>query len=277
MVENPIHSVSQEIGPHTGEVPEGDSPEELLEQARLLSIEKRKDYRNVVFVQVAMMVIALVAEDLVSALGWKHSESLMWLVFEAMSAIYLYLMWDLLKNFTRKKRYLRFGMVWVLTIFIGSWLNNNVFYSPASGPKINAIFHFAVSLLEGVNIALATRDLLSGPRNTVDKLWASAAIYFLFGFAFSNIFSCIHLVQPDAFGPLTDGKLVGYFEGLYLSFTALSGCDNAYGNLSHLVRNLSLLEATIGQLYLVLLIGRVLLPEEPAETNEQVNPAQVVK
>jgi hypothetical protein len=250
--------------------PELATPAQQLEQARLLSLEKRKDYRNVVFVQVAMMVIALVAEDLVRALGWKQSESLMWFVFEAMSAIYLYLMWDLLRNFTRKRRYLRFGMVWVITIFLGSLLNNNVFYSPVSGPKVNAIFHFAVSMLEGVNIALATRDLLSGPRNTVDKLWASAAIYFLFGFAFSNLFSCIHLVQPDAFGPIADGKLVGYFEGLYLSFTALSGCDNAYGNLSHLVRNLSLLEATIGQLYLVLLIGRVLLPEEPTGPDPSV-------
>ncbi len=201
--------------------PELATPAQQLEQARLLSLEKRKDYRNVVFVQVAMMVIALVAEDLVRALGWKQSESLMWFVFEAMSAIYLYLMWDLLRNFTRKRRYLRFGMVWVITIFLGSLLNNNVFYSPVSGPKVNAMFHFAVSMLEGVNIALATRDLLSGPRNTVDKLWASAAIYFLFGFAFSNLFSCIHLVQPDAFGPNRGWETGGILRGTLPKFHRL--------------------------------------------------------
>ncbi len=43
---------------------------------------------------------------------------------------------------------------------------------------------------------------------------------------------------------------------------SLSGADNAYSNLSHVIRNLCLLEATFGQLYLVLLIGRVLLPDE---------------
>jgi len=53
-----------------------------------------------------------------------------------------------------------------------------------------------------------------------------------------------------------------FFESMYLSFNALVGLDTSYPNASRLVRNLALIEGLWSQLYLVLLIGRLLTPSE---------------
>lgn len=231
-------------------------------QDQLLRLEKRHDYRNVTLTLVVMMIIGLISEDFLKMLGWVGSGHTMWYLFQVCMAFYLYLLWDLFRNFTSQKILKRAALTWIVGIFGISFIWNNFLYDPSWVPHMNAWLHLGVFGLEAVIISLATHDLLSGPRNTVDKLWASAAIYFMFGFACANLFAAIQLVEPDAYGPLPNRELSGYFEGLYLSFTALSGADNAYDKLSHLIRNLGLLEATVGQLYLVLLIGRVLLPEE---------------
>ena len=231
--------------------------------------EKRKDYRNVVSLQILMLCVALLAGDMLRLCGAVHPEYWTWWLYQGLMGVYLYLLWDMLRNFTRRPFILRGVMVLEILIFGGAVLVNNLFDQFPGIDGVNATLHMGVLLVEMLTISLALRDMIKGPRATVDKLWASAAIYFLSGFAFANLFNVIHLIRHDAYGVAGPVDHTSYFEGLYLSFTSLSGADNAYGNLGHLIRNLCLLEATFGQLYLVLLIGRVLLPEETPEKKSE--------
>ena len=128
---------------------------------------------------------------------------------------------------------------------------------------IRVLCHLGLTLVMVVVIAYAIADLFRSPRNTVDKLWGSACIYFMSGIAFASVLYGILLIDPNAFGPGFDpSRDYGYIESLYLSFNSLVGLDTAYPDAIRLVRNTALLEGAWGQLYLVLLIGRVLAPQE---------------
>ena len=223
--------------------------------------EKRRDYRNVVMLQIAMLCVALLAGDVLTLLGVAHPEHWTWYLYQLLAAFYLYLLWDMLRNFTRRRFILQGVLVLEVLVFVTAFTMNN-FFSHLPLDEANALFRLGLLVVEALTIYLAVRDMFRGPRGTIDKLWASAAIYFLSGFAFANLFNVILLLKHDAFGTQTPVTHASFFEALYLSFTALSGADNAYANLGHLVRNLCLLEATFGQLYLVLLISRILLPQE---------------
>ena len=233
--------------------------------------EKRKDYRNVVTLQICMLCVALLAGDFLGFCGASQPAYWTWWLYQGLAAVYLYLLWDMLRNFTRRPFILGGVLVLEIVIFLGTVVINNFFFTIPQIYLVNAALHLGVLLVEVLTISLALRDMIKGPRATIDKLWASAAIYFLSGFAFANLFSLIHLLNHDAYGVAGPVTHTSYFEGLYLSFTSLSGADNAYSNLSHMIRNLCLLEATFGQLYLVLLIGRVLLPDDGEVTKSGVS------
>ncbi|CAN0410154.1 unnamed protein product, partial [Phaeothamnion confervicola] len=187
-------------------------------------------------------------------------------LYQILAGGYLYLLWDMLRNFTRR-RFILWGVLSLeIVIFLGAVVLNNFFHDIAHIDQINASLHMGLCAVEVLTIYVAMRDMFEGPLQTVDKLWASGAIYFLSGFAFANIFNAVHLLDHGAYGTTGVVDHTSYFEGLYLSFTSLSGADNMYVNRSHLIRNLCVLECTFGQLYLVLLISRVLLPNEEVKT-----------
>jgi hypothetical protein len=82
------------------------------------------------------------------------------------------------------------------------------------------------------------------------------------GFAFATAYHILHMLDPNAFGVAMAADHLGLAEALYFSFNCLVGLDTAYPNSAHLVRNVAVLEGCWAQLYMVLLISRVLLPEE---------------
>jgi hypothetical protein len=247
-----------DILPSTGLDAPQDSP--------ALREEKRKDYRNVVLLQICMMCVALFAGDCLKLVGVTDPDPWTWLVYQTLAGGYLYLLWDMLRNFTRRPLVI-FGILCLeIAIFLGAVVLNNFFHDIAHIDQINASLHFGLFAVEVLTIYVALRDMFEGPLQTIDKLWASGAIYFLAGFAFANLFNIVQLLDHQAYGTVGPVDHTSYFEGLYLSFTSLSGADNMYVNRGHLVRNLCMLECTFGQLYLVLLISRVLLPNDEVKT-----------
>lgn len=235
----------------------------------LLVREKQKDYRNTVILQITILTVQLLLEDLLKLAGFNPP---MWVLrpfFYGLSGIYLVFLWDLFRNFQPPRWLLRgcqvalilaFGVLVLLDVFLASGEYNKQGWRLAC--------HLAVFGVQVVVISAALKDLFQGPRESADKLWGSACIYFMTGFAFAGFYYCVFLMNPLAFGKQLDSSAWGFFEALYLSLTTLIGLDNIYGDSIRLVRNATLVEGTWGQLYLVLLIGRLLAPEGE-ETQER--------
>jgi hypothetical protein len=232
-----------------------------------LSQEKRRDYQKTVLLQLIILVCVLLLEDFCRLFAWPLPYTLLKLIFFGLFGLYLYALWDMLRNFTLR----RWLIQAVATVIAGS-LSTLFVVDVALDttirdyPTVRLLCHCALFLVQVVVAGFALRDLFSGSASEIDKLWGSACIFFMSGFVFGGLYFCVLLKDPLAFGQRLPEEYWGLFEALYLSLTALVGLDNnAYPDCTRLVRNIILMEGAWSQLYMVLLIGRLLSKDAVAD------------
>lgn len=225
--------------------------------------EKKKDYRRAVVVQIAFLALVLLADEGLKLFGIGSRGVLFDGMFHILGAVYLVLLCDMLRNYTRARWLVRGCFVALFVAFSIMVCVNLIFeLAPAPRNRLRLVAHGLLALVQIVVIVFAIRDLFRGRHRATDRLWGTACIYFMSGFAFSSVYSTILMLNPAAFGnPLAPDAYV-FFETTYLSFNALVGLDTSYPDATRLVRNLALMEGLWSQLYLVLLIGRLLTPTE---------------
>jgi hypothetical protein len=225
--------------------------------------EKKKDYRRAVVIQIVFLVLVLLADEGLRIVGVGSRGVLFDGVFHMVGAVYLIALCDMLRNYTRSVWIVR-GSFFLLAVAFSIMVGVNLLFDAAPGPRatLRLIAHGTLALVQIEVILFAIRDLFKGRLRATDRLWGTACIYFMSGFAFASVYATILMLHPSAFGsPLPTDAYV-FFEAAYLSFNALVGLDTSYPNATRLVRNIALLEGLWSQLYLVLLIGRLLTPTE---------------
>lgn len=123
----------------------------------------------------------------------------------------------------------------------------------AHGSLMALIGFFAVAILSYV---------LGGGKVTWDKIYGAICAYLLLGYAWTFAYSLVVEAQPGAFMSLTSTMphdIVGrVMELRYFSFVTLATVG--YGDIvphTAAARTLALLEAILGQFYLVALVGRL--------------------
>jgi voltage-gated potassium channel len=109
--------------------------------------------------------------------------------------------------------------------------------------------------------------VLKAERVTFDKICAALCSYLLIGVIFAFLYSLLEFLNPGMF--LAGGEVIpqgdprafhgaGLGQAIYFSFTTLTTLG--YGDIAGatpVAKNLSVLEALIGQIYLVVLVARL--------------------
>jgi hypothetical protein len=118
---------------------------------------------------------------------------------------------------------------------------------------ITLIGFFAITILSYV---------LRGTRVTTDKIFAAICVYLLIGYAWTFIYALLEELQPGSFVALSpvapNDYTARYMEMRYLSFMTLTTVG--YGDIvphSSATRTLAALEAIAGQIYLTVLVARL--------------------
>jgi hypothetical protein len=110
-------------------------------------------------------------------------------------------------------------------------------------------------------------NVLKAERVNFDKICAALCSYLLIGLIFAILYSLLEFLEPGAF--LVGGTVIpqgdplafygaGLEQAIYFSFTTLTTLG--YGDITGatpVAKNLSVLEAIIGQIYLVVLVARL--------------------
>lgn len=89
-------------------------------------------------------------------------------------------------------------------------------------------------------------------------IFAAVSVYLLMGLLWSLIYGALELLNPDSFKSIAQGFKAGQSFFLYFSFVTLTTLG--YGDIvpvSPQARSLSVLEAVVGQLYLAVLVARL--------------------
>ncbi|HRI79514.1 MAG TPA: hypothetical protein PLR06_08260, partial [Cyclobacteriaceae bacterium] len=120
--------------------------------------------------------------------------------------------------------------------------------------------------IEVTVIAFAIRDIFSGGFLTPDKLWGAACVFLMVGISFGSLYDLLTIMRPGGLGSVVELGFPNYSECVTYSFCVLGGVDHGL-EPTKLIRNISALEAVWGNLYGMLIIGKLLgLPRKEEES-----------
>lgn len=115
---------------------------------------------------------------------------------------------------------------------------------------------FAIAIFVGYAVAAILAYLIKQEEVTADMIMASASEYVLIGILFGSLYILVDMTSPGSFS--FSGQEANRQGYLYFSFITLT--TTGYGDvlpLSHQARSLTMLEAITGQLYIAILVARL--------------------
>jgi hypothetical protein len=232
-----------------------------------LQQEKQKDYRNVVILQVLIITLGLLSYGPLLEDSTSSTSKFLITLFSGFGVIYAFLLWDLLRNFTAN----RILIVTILAVLVGISIFGILIEFPYY--KILEVENRQASLLlihgllfpvEITVIGYAIKDIFMGQYYTPDKLWGSACVFLMIGISFGSLYDLICIANPGSLGVEIELGLPNYSECISYSFHVLGGIDTDYPDAKKLIKNISVIEAVWGNLFTVLIIGKLMiLPKGP--------------
>jgi hypothetical protein len=237
-----------------------------------LQQEKAKDYRNIVLIQVVIIVLGLTLYEPLLIDSKSETSKAIITVFSGFGAIYAFLLWDLLRNFTDNKTLIITILIVLSGIVITGILVEFPYYqiiNVSDRQTYLLIIHGTLFPIEATVIGFAIRDLFSAGFITSDKLWGAACVFLMVGISFGSLYDLISTARPGSLGVDVELGLPNYSECVTFSFSILGGIDPGL-QPSKLVRNISVIESVWGVLFSLLIIGKLLgLPRAGEENKKQ--------
>ncbi|MBS1490118.1 MAG: hypothetical protein JSS93_06310 [Bacteroidetes bacterium] len=237
---------------------------------RELQQEKTKDYRNIVMLQIIIVVFGLTLTQPILEDSKSELSKFIISIFSFFGALYTYLLWDLLRNLTKSRALL----VILFTLLFGSValgiLSEFPYYhiiTIANRQALLLTVHGLLFPIEVIVISYAMYDIFSGSHLTPDKLWGAACVFLMVGISFGSLYDIVTILQYGGLGKEIELGFPNYAECINFSFSILGGVDHGLEPIK-LIRNISTLEGVFGSLYGMLIIGKLLgLPREEEKKN----------
>ena len=149
--------------------------------------------------------------------------------------------------------------MWVLLLIAGVSLTSDwiAFFTPAS-VATNVLQSLAHAVLYGAIAVLILMYVLGEGEITFDRICAAVCVYILLGLIWTDLFAAVESLRPGALNIAAGYGDTPSTPILYFSFVTLTSLG--YGDIAPVhafARALSYTEAMIGQLFLAILIGRL--------------------
>lgn len=231
-----------------------------------LQREKQKDYRNVVVIQVLIIVFGLTLSGPVLEDSTSGISKFILTLFLTFGVIYNFLLWDMFRNFTDNMKLVILFLVVLSAIPILGILGEFPYCRFIEFPNRRAyllVLHGLLFPIEVTVIGYAIKDIFAEGYLTPDKLWGASCVFLMTGISFGSLFHLICLADPAALGTATDPGFANYSASVAYSLSILGGVDTGFPDASTLVKNIGVLEAVWSNLFALLIIGKLLgLPRQ---------------
>jgi len=193
--------------------------------------EKNKDYRNVVLIQMIIIISGLVLSTFIDFANPSSKDKLIITIFSGFGVVYSFLLWDLLKDLTKSRTLVRIVLATLVFIALLGFLGEFPYYKILDIQDCRAyliLIHGLLFPIEVIIIGYSIRDLFSGNKFNIGKLWGAACVYLMIGISFGSLFDLLNIIQPASFGVEFTMGLESYSESIYYSFNILGGLDTSY-------------------------------------------------
>ncbi len=220
----------------------------VSEKARTLIKESWQSQANLSFFLALLVAVGFV----LPALGFGRSDTVLYadVVFSLLLISGIAIAW---------------GRPWLLRLagFVGSitlavrWM---AFLTPTRSMEIWAIIWSLAAILVIMSVLL-TAVLSTGPV-TPNRIQGAISVYLLFGVGWAHAYHLAEIIHPGSFNNNAVGAISSVSDWVYFSFVTLSTVG--YGDITPvrpIARTLAMAEALTGQLYLAVLIARLVAME----------------
>ena len=149
----------------------------------------------------------------------------------------------------------------IMGVFLCGFIGINPFFPMA--PTVGYRFFLAgvqvcLLIVEGSVIYYTILELFKKDLGLPIKLWGAAALYLMIGFTFGSFYEILCTMEVDCLGVDVPLRTVALIRRIGYSLMVLSGMDTPYPNVSDLLHAAATVEALFGQLFIVLIVGRLL-------------------
>jgi hypothetical protein len=226
-----------------------------------LTDEKIRDFKRLSFAQ-AMLILTLFLLHLFSFLHFPYHIQIAESVFFAVLGFYVFQLWDMLRNYTYSKAIILLNFVFITGVFLIGVIAANPFMKIPQTTEYKLILTGIQFCLLGVECTVIYFALLEFFRKDLGlpiRLWGAACIYLMIGLAFGSAFEILCILDVDCLGVDIPLQTMALMKRIEFSLMILSGMGTPYEHASGMVYSLATVEALWGQLFVVLIVGRLLM------------------
>ena len=153
----------------------------------------------------------------------------------------------------QKKGVFIFGLIFALVTIILRWSIHLLNLS-----SLEIVNHILSILFMGFIVGIILSYLFGEEEITSDVIMGAICGYFLIGLLWNNVYALLEVLEPNSFQFSQSHDTGGGVDFIYYSFVTLTTLG--FGDItpiSNPAQSLSLLEAVMGQLYLAILVARL--------------------
>jgi hypothetical protein len=143
------------------------------------------------------------------------------------------------------------ALLLALPLLLSTWINYYL-----DSPVLSIVGTFSGILFFGFIVLIILSFVLKQAQVTLNVIYAAIVVYLSLAMMWGMIFILVELLEPESISLVQKGE--GSFHFFYYSFVTITTLG--YGDItpkSEIARSLALLEAVIGQIYLVVLVARL--------------------
>lgn len=226
-----------------------------------LTDEKIRDFKRLTLIQGAI-IFSLFLLELFTYLHFPYHIELAEIIFFTLLGVYVFLLWDTLRNYTTSRKIILLNFIFIMGVFFIGLIVVNPFVHMEPTPVYKLFLAGIQACLLAVECTVIYYTLMEFFKKDLSmpmRLWGAACIYLMIGLAFGSAYEIVCVLEIQCMGieiPLQTMALMKRYE---FSLMVLSGMNSPYVNPIGMIFSIGTIEAVWGQLFIVLIVGRLLM------------------
>jgi len=229
-------------------------------QGKELTDEKTRDFKRIVLAQGAV-IFCLFLLSLFEEFQFPYHVEIAETVFFGCLGTYIFLLWDALRNYTTNRKVIIVNFIFINGVFLIGVLGTNPFMPMAPTLAYRLFLITIMICLLSVEISVIYFTILEFFKKDLGlgiKLWGAAALYLMIGLSFGCVYEIFCIVDVDCLGIDVPLRTIGFMKRIEYSLMVLSGMDTPF-HPNGVLYALGMIEALWGQIFIVLIVGRLLV------------------
>lgn len=217
--------------------------------------------RLLVFVLLMIVTIILTSESEYLFGNGNRSYRIGGFIYSVFMAGFIFYTVPMLKNLGYSKNVTN-TVKWLAVCSVASSLYvSNPFLEVTSQtvrPYIFGLFHVTLLVGEILFARVILVDIFANKSTQTDHIWGAIVVYYLIVMIFSEMFEIITLFNPGMLGRVYQMGFPNYIQIMMFSVNSITGMDALFPEAHPLLLKFGNLENMIGNLFLVVILGRLL-------------------